>query len=678
MNTSSSSRLFPSATFAATLVAFVVNGQAADVSYFITAKGAQYVQPGTGTPILSGATPWVFHNEVRSRLPGLVTNATLKFSNVTSNLAAECHSWGLQGAYTTSNALTAAFPNGTYTNTVGTLQDGVHAPVLSVTNNQYPPGPPHLTNYTAAQTIDPTASFKLGWDGFTGGTTNDFVLLELYDQFDNKVSSTPLPGLPGALTGVSNSYTFVSNSLPPGQALQGVLIFIRGNTTNTTAAYPGVRLLAGYFRETDFTLATTGTPDTSQPQLIFSNPYDTETNVPVNSSIVFYFDKLMRDHVSIAWSGNVNSNKFTYVWLPDQQTLVCSYYTNLPANSTITWTLNPSGATCGSFDDISGNSLTADMTGSFDTGSTGAGVKDVLLYGCGKQQQFTQTNSAAPATTNAFQFSAFVDLSATFTMTSASVQPSNGVASALNADAYGSGRNFNYQQDFTNQTSLDATFTNGPYFMMLNCVHDGTRTATNSLTGNSYPSIPHVSNFTAAQSVNPALNFTLTWDAFTGGTTNDFIQINISDNSYSEVFSSANYPGVPGALNGLSNAIVIPAGTLVAGQSYQAELFFAKLITQNTNAYPGVTGLTFYGRRTDFTLATPAAPPTMSSPARISPTQFQLLLGGSAGQNYTVEYSTTLTNWSTLYVTNAPASSFPVVDSNATNKWKFYRARVGP
>lgn len=650
---------------------------AADVRYFLTVKGAEYSQTSTATPALKGATPWVFNDEVRLRLPGLVTNATVKFGNVTSNLAPECHDWYVQAAYATSNALTTAFPNGNYTNTAWTLQDGIRSPVLSVTNNQWPAGPPHVTNYTAAQAIDPALPFKLGWDGFTGGTTNDFVLLQVDNQNGDRIFETPLMGELGAMTGVSSNYTFASNSLPPGQTLSGSLIFARGYTTTTNAAYPGVRMIAGYFRGTEFTMVTTGTPDSSQPVFLQANPSDGEANVPVNSSIAFSFDEPMRDRESVEWSGNVDSNKFSYVWTADRRTLICSYATNLPANATISWALNPSSATCGAIEDLSGNQANFDQAGSFDTGSAGAGVKDVVLYGCGKQQQFTQTNSAVPAVTNGFQFQAFTELSAAYTITGGSVQPSNGLVRLLTTDPYESGRNFDYQQDFTNQTSLDATFTNGFYIMALDCVHDGRRVATNSLTGNTYPSIPHVSNFNAAQSVNSTQSFTLTWDAFVGGTTNDFIQVNLSDNN-GDVFSSPQMPGLPGALNGLSNSIVIPAGVLTPGQTYEGELFFAKLITLNTNAYPGVTSLTFYGRRTDFNLATLVQQPGLSQPARVSPTQFQFLLNGSAGQNYTIESSTTLTNWSTLYVTNAPASAFSITDSNATNKWKFYRVRVGP
>ena len=65
--------------------------------------------------------------------------------------------------------------------------------------------------------------------------------------------------------------------------------------------------------------------------------------------------------------------------------------------------------------------------------------------------------------------------------------------------------------------------------------------------------------------------------------------------------------------------------------------------------------------------------------AGFSPTdRFQLALSGLVGQNYTVQFSTTLTNWTTLLITNAPASSFTVIDPTAPGSDGFYRILLGP
>jgi YD repeat-containing protein len=72
--------------------------------------------------------------------------------------------------------------------------------------------------------------------------------------------------------------------------------------------------------------------------------------------------------------------------------------------------------------------------------------------------------------------------------------------------------------------------------------------------------------------------------------------------------------------------------------------------------------------------------PSLSTPTRPSSSQFQMLLDGVAGQNYTVQTTTNLasTNWSTLLITNAPGSSIQIIDPHATNQVRFYRVLFGP
>jgi hypothetical protein len=70
--------------------------------------------------------------------------------------------------------------------------------------------------------------------------------------------------------------------------------------------------------------------------------------------------------------------------------------------------------------------------------------------------------------------------------------------------------------------------------------------------------------------------------------------------------------------------------------------------------------------------------PSLNSPAWLTNGRFQLNINGSAGQNYTVQYSSTLTNWTTLFVTNSPVGSFTITDSNATAAARFYRVLIGP
>lgn len=83
-----------------------------------------------------------------------------------------------------------------------------------------------------------------------------------------------------------------------------------------------------------------------------------------------------------------------------------------------------------------------------------------------------------------------------------------------------------------------------------------------------------------------------------------------------------------------------------------------------------------------FTLITgPNTRPSLGSAVKSSGAQFEFLLNGASGQNYTLQLSTNLSsgNWISLFTTNNPTTgSFPVTDPNATNQQGFYRILVGP
>jgi hypothetical protein len=55
------------------------------------------------------------------------------------------------------------------------------------------------------------------------------------------------------------------------------------------------------------------------------------------------------------------------------------------------------------------------------------------------------------------------------------------------------------------------------------------------------------------------------------------------------------------------------------------------------------------------------------------PGQFGLRLTGEVGRTYSLQYSTTLANWTTLLSTNLGAASADLTDTSATNTFRFYR-----
>jgi len=70
--------------------------------------------------------------------------------------------------------------------------------------------------------------------------------------------------------------------------------------------------------------------------------------------------------------------------------------------------------------------------------------------------------------------------------------------------------------------------------------------------------------------------------------------------------------------------------------------------------------------------------PALSFPVKPSVTQFRFQVQGVAGQNYTVQGSSNLVNWNSIFVTNAPTDAFTVILNRATNSLGFFRVLLGP
>lgn len=77
----------------------------------------------------------------------------------------------------------------------------------------------------------------------------------------------------------------------------------------------------------------------------------------------------------------------------------------------------------------------------------------------------------------------------------------------------------------------------------------------------------------------------------------------------------------------------------------------------------------------------PAPGPAMvTAPTRPANGQFQMMVAGTAGQNYTVQVTTNLTppHWMPLLTTNPASGTFLFRDNSATNPARFYRVVPGP
>jgi hypothetical protein len=298
---------------------------------------------------------------------------------------------------------------------------------------------------------------------------------------------------------------------------------------------------------------------------------------------------------------------------------------------------------------------------------------DVLNYGVFKGQRFIQSGSGAPIaqTSSPFVFESTIEASASNVVSAPAVVTPLGASKPLAAQS--GGRAYDFTDGFSVKSALDATYTAGTYAIDLNTSHDGVRIANLPLPADTYPNAPHINNAYTAQLISYDSDFALNWDAFVGGTTNDSVQVEISDLAGNVVYKSVPAGGI-NALTGLSTSAFIPAFTLAPNQGYKATLLFQKLTTRDASSYPGSLGLAGYFARTQFGIATSGAgnPPSLSS-AKVSPSgQFQFLVNGIAGETYRIDGSSNLLQWITL-ATNTSGIIF--IDPNSTNyPHFFYRA----
>lgn len=185
---------------------------------------------------------------------------------------------------------------------------------------------------------------------------------------------------------------------------------------------------------------------------------------------------------------------------------------------------------------------------------------DVLFYGLGKGHNLQQTGAATAIDdpVDTWEATAFAYLNPTGAMTAAYVGP---VANPTLYPMNNQGDSFQFGVSGASQAAVDANLPNGtPFRVTMVTVHDGTKAGDFTLSGNTYPNTPLATNYAAMQAVGPNTNFTVYWNAFTGGTTNDVIIASVvaSQHAPFNAITNSPLPGTAGVLNGTNRAWTDP------------------------------------------------------------------------------------------------------------------------
>jgi hypothetical protein len=316
--------------------------------------------------------------------------------------------------------------------------------------------------------------------------------------------------------------------------------------------------------------------------------------------------------------------------------------------------------------------------GSFTTSSgggsgVGSGTNRITSFIVGKIHFYDQTSAGAPTLEPEipYFFTASTTLASNRTATGITLtMPTGGVSNLM--QNFVAPENYFFFGTYTNLAAFNATFPAGNYVFNVMASTSNQNVTVNLPAGLTQPNAPHVANYAAAQAINPAQPFQLTWDAFQGGTTADHISLAIGD-----TFETPD-AGSPGALTGTATSFTIPAGTLQPGSNYNATLTFSRS-TGTSNASYAATA--FVSTSTDFRVNTSGVitPPVILTNASWSNGTFSFDVRSAAGQGLIIEFSSTLlTNqWATLLTTNNASGSVRISHTTGSSHL-FYRARKSP
>ncbi len=411
----------------------------------------------------------------------------------------------------------------------------------------------------------------------------------------------------------------------------------------------------------------------AQPFLVSTVPVSGATGVSPSAAVVFTFNEPMDTAVTVADFFDVSTFATlptTQTWSANDTVLTCTPTPAFPANQSIIWGVNG--------ESLIGEEMEPDggvfTTGSGSGGGGGTGTNRFTAFGVAKLHFYNQTSAAAPTLDPEvpYLFTATTTLASNRTANGVTVTLPTGSVSNLTRDFFRP-ESFFLFATFTNLPSFNTTFPAGNYVFNVTASTSNQQVTVNFLAGLTQPNAPHIANYVAAQSVNPAQPFQLSWDAFQGGTAADHISVSIGD-----TFQSPD-AGAPGALNGTATSFTIPAGTFQPGSNYSATVSFFRSSGSSNLSY---STSAFVATSTDFDLITSSGTvtaPLVLTNAAWSNGTFTFDVLSSPGQNLTIEYSSTLlTNQWTPLVTFTSASGRARITNSAANVYLFYRARKGP
>jgi hypothetical protein len=417
----------------------------------------------------------------------------------------------------------------------------------------------------------------------------------------------------------------------------------------------------------------------AQPTILSTVPANFATGVSPSAAVVFTFSESMDTANTSAQfiSPPFSILTTTPAWSANNTILTCTPNPAFPANTNVVWSVtgqNPGGMS------LSGSTGGFFMTGGGSGGGGISGTNAITILTADKLYFYQQTNSSPPADTNAtHEFTAGVDLSSNLVVTAGTVTiPGASSPTALNQNASGP-QNFSFI-DYNNpdQTTFEQKYPEGNYVFNLTNKPANFQATVTLPTTMAQPNLPFITNYDAAQKINAAQPFTVSWGALQNGTSSDFIVLTING-SGATVFQTPSAGS--NVLRGTVTSVIIPAGTFTDASTYSATLLFFRFLGVTNATYATVAvraSGTLFSMNTVGAISTP---PGVSDPVWTS--------GGlafdvttSANQVLNVLFSTNcatpIAQWQKILTTNSPGTSVHIVVPKQPGTPGFVRLKNGP
>ena len=401
--------------------------------------------------------------------------------------------------------------------------------------------------------------------------------------------------------------------------------------------------------------------------IISTVPANGATGVSPSASVVFTFSAPMNPGATTVSLIDTNAGEDSPVvatWNGNNTVFTCTPSPQFANGHTFEWQV--------SGQDAVGNFLSGTTSGAFTTVTGingGSGTDGLTTFVVGEYSLYNQT-SASPPVQVIYEFSAQTLLASnrtasaiTLTMPTAAV--SNLVPNPLTPEK------FNLVVYNANQATFNATFPAGSY--TFNVTGSPSQQQTVTLPADAQPNAPMVSNYTAAQAINPLQPFTLTWNTFSNGTSADWILLLVTLNPAFNFQTP--FFGQPGALGGTATSFTIPAGTLQPNTNYNADLvFYHGTVTSNGSSVSEA----FIATATGFNLSTTAGSTAPRLTLSRAGTNVAVFWPTNA-TGFALEFATNLV--SPVWSSNLPASTVVSTNNVVTNAIsgtkRFFRL-VGP